>query len=58
MQRNDAGLVQGTFGNVTAVGVPEPSTVALAVVGAAGLVGLGGWRRLRSRQADGDGAAS
>jgi hypothetical protein len=58
MQRNDAGLVQGTFGNVSAVGVPEPSTVALAVVGAAGLVGLGGWRRLRSRQADGDGAAS
>lgn len=58
MQRNNAGLVQGTFGNVTAVGVPEPSTVALAVVGAAGLVGLGGWRRLRSRQAGGDGAAS
>jgi len=58
MQRNDAGLVQGTFGNVSAVGVPEPSAVALAIVGAAGLLGTGGWRRLRSRRTAGKSAAS
>jgi 2-isopropylmalate synthase len=53
-----AGLVQGTFGNVSAVGVPEPGTVALAVVGAAGLLGTGGWRRLRSRRTAEKSAAS
>jgi hypothetical protein len=53
MQRNDAGLVQGTFGNVTAVGVPEPSTVTLVAGGAAGILGLG-WRRLRRRTTDGE----
>lgn len=58
MQRNNAGLVQGTFGNVSAVGVPEPSAVALAIVGAAGLLGTGGWRRLRSRRTAGKSAAS
>ena len=58
MQRNSAGTLQGTFGTVSAVGVPEPSTVALAVGGAIGTAGLGAWRRLRSgRRSAGDSRA-
>lgn len=39
--------ISGTFGNVQAVGVPEPST-ALLVAGGMGLLGLGGWFRGRA----------
>jgi hypothetical protein len=47
MQRNDAGQIEGTFANVSAVGVPEPGSVMLAA-GGLGLLGLGGWRRSRA----------
>lgn len=49
MQANPATpspTIVGTFSNVSAVGVPEPSTVVLAAGGIA-LAGLRGWRRMR-----------
>lgn len=39
--------IVGTFGNVQAVGVPEPSTAVLIASGM-GLLGLGGWFRGRA----------